>query len=328
MARSIVNKKAEALHRESVVVDAHCDTLTAMLGQNRRLGEFSGGGQSDLPRLKDGGVKLQFFAAFIAPKFKTLAVRRTLELIDLFYRETEENKKAVMPVKNWVEINEALASGKIAALLAIEGGEALEGSIGVLRMLHRLGVRGLTLTWNGRNELGDGVGEEGTGGGLTSFGVAVVEEMNRLGMLVDVSHLSEKGFWDVMSVSGQPVIASHSNCRALCDHPRNVNDEQIRAMAEKGGVMGITFVPDFLGGEKPSVKEVLDHIGHAVSVGGVDCVGLGSDFDGTDNLPAGLEDSARIPAVTSGLMDRGYGDDAIKKILGGNFLRVIGQVLK
>jgi len=325
--RSLKNK-AELLHRESVVVDAHCDTLTAMPEQNRRLGEYCGDGQLDLPRLKTGGIKMQFFAAFVAPEFKTLAARRTLELIDLFHREMEENKKDIQHVKSQSEMMKALNSGKIAALLSVEGGEALEGSIGVLRMLHRLGVRSLTLTWNGRNELGDGVGEERTGGGLTSFGSAVVEEINRLGMLADVSHLSEKGFWDVLKVSGQPVIASHSNCKALCEHPRNLSDEQIRALAKEGGVMGITFVPDFLGGKKPSVKEVLDHIDHAVAIGGVGCVGLGSDFDGTDSIPVGLEDCTRFPAVTRGLIDRGYPDNAIKKILGGNFLRILGQVLK
>lgn len=323
-----MKNKAELLHRESVVVDAHCDTLTAMPEQNRRLGEYSGGGQLDLPRLKTGGIKMQFFAAFVAPEFKTRAARRTLELIDLFHREMEENKKDIQHVKSQAEIMKALHSGKIAALLSVEGGEALEGSIGVLRMLHRLGVRSLTLTWNGRNELGDGVGEERTGGGLTSFGAAVVEEINRLGMLADVSHLSEKGFWDVLKVSRQPVIASHSNCKALCEHPRNLSDEQIRALAKEGGVMGITFVPAFLGGKKPSVKEVLDHIDHAVAVGGVGCVGLGSDFDGTDSIPFELEDCTRFPAVTRGLIDRGYPDKAIKKILGGNFLRILGQVLK
>lgn len=328
MTGGSLKNKAELLHRESVVVDAHCDTLTAMPEQNRRLGAYSGGGQLDLPRLKTGGIKMQFFAAFIAPEFKTLAARRTLELIDLFHREMEENKKDIQHVKSQAEMMKAFNSGKIAALLSVEGGEALEGSIGVLRMLYRLGVRSLTLTWNGRNELGDGVGEERTGGGLTSFGSAVVEEINRLGMLADVSHLSEKGFWDVLKVSGQPVIASHSNCKALCEHPRNLSDEQIRALSKEGGVMGITFVPAFLGGNKPSVKEVLDHIDHAVAIGGVGCVGLGSDFDGTDSIPVGLEDCTRFPAVTRGLIDRGYPDNAIKKILGGNFLRILGQVLK
>lgn len=328
MARQIVNERAEVLHRESIVVDAHCDTLTAMLEQNRRMGEPSGLGQLDLPRLKAGGVKVQFFAAFIAPEFKKTAVRRALDLIDLFYREIDANKQEIQHVKNLPEVEEAIASDKIAALLSVEGGEALEGSTGVLRILYRLGVRSLTLTWNGRNELGEGVGEKETGAGLTPFGVAVVRELNRLGMLVDVSHLSEKGFWDVLRVSGQPVIASHSNCRALCEHPRNLSDEQIRVLAERGGVMGITFVPAFLGGEKPAVKEVLDHIEHAVAIGGVECVGLGSDFDGTGDLPSGLEDCSKYPELTKGLIERGYGENEIKKILGGNFLRVIGQVLK
>ncbi|MCL6634176.1 MAG: dipeptidase [Peptococcaceae bacterium] len=326
----IINReRAAALHRESLVLDAHCDTLTAMPGQNRRLGEWSGLGQLDLPRLKAGGVKVQFFAAFIAPEFKKTALKRALELIDLFYSEMEANPKDAVPVRSPLEIEQAVASGRIAALLSIEGGEALQGSMGVLRMLHRLGVRSLTLTWNGSNELGHGVGPGGEGaGGLTAFGAEVVKEMNRLGMLVDVSHLSEQGFWDVIRISGQPVIASHSNCRALCEHPRNLSDEQIRALAAKGGVMGVTFVPAFLGGARPSVKAVLDHIGHAVAVGGVECVGLGSDFDGTGELPAGLADCTKMPFLTEGLLERGYGDAEIKKILGENFLRVIGQVLK
>lgn len=328
MNTKISRDRAEALHRGSLVVDAHCDTLTAMLHQNRRLREFSGRGHLDLARLKAGGVNMQYFAAFIAPEFKAVAPRRTLELIDVFYREMEDNADVIVPVLNRAEIEKTLASGKIAALLTVEGGEALQGSIGVLRVLYRLGVRGLTLTWNGRNEIGDGTGEERTGGGLTSFGVEVVVEANRLGLLVDVSHLSEKGFWDVLRVSQQPVIASHSNCRALCDHPRNLNDSQVRELAEKKGVMGITFVPSFLGGENPSIKEVLDHIDHAVAVGGLDCVGLGSDFDGTDELAAGLEDCSRFPVITDGLLDRGYSDIAVEKILGGNFLRIIGQVLE
>lgn len=328
MSKETLRPVADALHKGSVVVDAHCDTLTAMPEQKRRLGERSAQGQLDLPRMKEGGINVQFFAAFIAPEFKNIALRRALELVDRFYREMEENKNDVMHVRNCKEIEEALASGRIAALLSIEGGDALEGSMSVFRMLQRLGLRGLTLTWNGRNEIGDGVSEGRTGGGLTSFGVAVVEEANRLGVLVDVSHLSEKGFWDALNVSGQPVIASHSNCRALCDHPRNVSDEQIRALAEKGGVMGITFVPAFLGGKKPSIKEVLDHVDHAVAVGGMECVGLGSDFDGTDHLPGELEDCTRFPAITRGLIERGYSSTDIKKILGGNFLRVLGQVLK
>ncbi|OPY58211.1 MAG: Membrane dipeptidase (Peptidase family M19) [Pelotomaculum sp. PtaU1.Bin035] len=319
---------AKTLHYESIVIDTHCDTLSVMLDGGWHLAGFSGQGQLDLPRLKEGGVDVQFFSAFVAPEYKPVAVRRVMELIDLFYQEMEENSDVILHAKGLADINEALATGKVAAFLSIEGGEALEGSLGVLRVLHRMGVRSITLTWNGRNELGDGVGEESTGGGLTGFGIATVMEMNRLGMLVDVSHLSERGFWDVIKVSRQPVIASHSNCRAICDHPRNLKDEQIKALASNGGVMGIAFVPDFLGGESPSIDDVIAHIDHVIAVAGPDCVGIGSDFDGTDILPAGLDACSSLPAVTSGLLKRGYNGEVIKKILGGNFLRVIGQVIK
>ncbi|MDD4237154.1 MAG: dipeptidase [Desulfotomaculaceae bacterium] len=323
----LLNNRAAELHRQSVVVDAHCDTLTVLLEQNRRLGQLAGHGHLDLPRLKMGGVKVQFFAAFISPEFKYAPLKRVLELIDNFLLEIAENPKDVHHVKNLDDIYQACHTGKVAALLTVEGGECLEGSTGVLRQLYTLGVRGLTLTWNNRNELGNGVKAREING-LTTFGLTVVEELNRLGALIDVSHLSEEGYWDVLQYSRQPVIASHSNCKALCNHPRNLSDEQIRALAENGGVMGITFVPDFLGGEKPSLKEVLNHIDHAVAVGGVDCVGLGSDFDGTEKLALGLEDCSLWPTITGHLIDRGYRDGEVEKIIGGNFLRVIGQVLK
>ncbi|MDD4170193.1 MAG: dipeptidase [Desulfotomaculaceae bacterium] len=318
---------AKTLHYESIVIDTHCDTLTAMTGEGRSLAGPSAKGQLDLFRLERGGVNIQFFSAFIGPEFKLSATHRALELIDLFYREIEENNHVALHAKSSLDIEKALSLGKIAAFLSIEGGEALEGSLGILRLMYQLGVRSITLTWNGRNELGDGVDEEVTGGGLTRFGKDTVVEMNRLGMLVDVSHLSEKGFWDVLNISRQPVIASHTNCRALCDHPRNLNDLQIKALANQGGVMGITFVPDFLG-ENPAVAHVLSQIEHVIAVGGPDCVGIGSDFDGTDNLPAGLEDCSRLPVITRGLLERGYPENIIKKVLGGNFIRVIEQVIK
>ncbi|MDF9407429.1 dipeptidase [Pelotomaculum isophthalicicum JI] len=324
----IINKKAEALHNESIVLDTHCDALTAMLDEGRPLAGCSGLGHIDLPRLKVGKVNVQFFAAFIAPEYKNVATKRALELIDLFHREMENNNDVISHVKSIGEIDQAIMSGKIAAFLSIEGGEALAGSLGVLRVFYRLGVRSITLTWNGRNELGTGVGEDCPEEGLTEFGTAVVEEMNELGLLVDVSHLSEQGFWDVIKTSRQPVIASHSNCRALCDHPRNLTDEQIKALAGHGGVMGVTFVPDFLGGENPSVDDVLDHIEHVIAVGGPDCVGIGSDFDGTEELPAGLVDCSCLPVITAGLLERGYNEFVIKKVLGGNFIRVIRQVIK
>ena len=324
---NLVNCKAVELHRQSMVLDAHCDTLSVLVEQNRRLGQLSGQGHLDLPRLKKGGIKVQFFAAFISPEYKQAPLRRALELIDSFLWEMKENSKDVLHVKNPEEIYQACSSGKVAALLTVEGGECLEGRAGVLQQLYTLGVRGLTLTWNNDNELGNGVNAKKSTG-LTPFGLAIVAELNRLGVLIDISHLSAEGYQDVLKHSSQPVIASHSNCKALCNHPRNLSDEQIRTLAENGGVMGITFVSTFLGGGKPSLKEVLDHIDHAVAVGGIECVGLGSDFDGTEQLAVGLEDCSFCPALTGGLIARGYGDEDIKKIIGGNFLRVIEKVLK
>ncbi|MDA0746481.1 MAG: membrane dipeptidase, partial [bacterium] len=161
-------------------------------------------------------------------------------------------------------------------------------------------------------------------GGLTSFGVGLVEEMNLLGMLVDVSHISEHGFWDVMEVSAKPVIASHSNCKAVCDHPRNLNDKQIKALAENGGSMGVTFVPSFVDAEKPTLQRLLDHVDHAVQLVGADYVGIGSDFDGGGTL---VEDATVFPQITEGLAGRGYTEEDLRKILGGNHLRVLTEAI-
>lgn len=324
---NLLHNRAAVLHMQSMVVDAHCDTLTVLAEQKRHLGQLSDQGHLDLPRLKMGGVKVQFFAAFISPEYKHAPLKRALEMIDIFLLEIAENPKDIQHVKTLNEIYQAYGTGKVAALLTVEGGECLEGSLEVMQKLYELGVRGLTLTWNNRNELGNGVNaREKTG--LTPFGRNVVEKLNSLGVLIDVSHLSEEGYRDVLAQSRQPVIASHSNCKALCNHPRNLSDEQISLLASAGGVIGITFVPAFLGGEKPSLEEVLKHIDHAVAVGGIDCVGLGSDFDGTSRMTLGLEDCSCWPAITAGLINRGYCEEEIKKIIGGNFLRVIGQVLK
>ena len=293
--------------------------------QKRKLAGPSAIGHLDIARMKAGGIKVQIFAVYEEPGRSQGVLRRVLESIDLFYREVSENAEEIAVARNLKEIEFALGKGKIAAILSIEGGEALEGSIGVLRIFYKLGVRCLTVTWNERNELGSGV--FGGNGGLTPFGVKVIEEMNRLGMIIDVSHLNEEGFWEVLSLSKGPVIASHSNCRAVCEHSRNLSDEQIKALAKKGGVMGITFVPEFLRGEQSSLEDVLDHIEHAVNVGGEDCVGIGSDFDGTDHLPSGLRDCRDINRLVIGLLERGYSEVVIEKILGINFLRVIEKVL-
>ena len=318
------------MHQKAIVFDGHCDTILEIMNHKRTLEKKSPTGHLDIPRMKEGGVNVQFFAVFIEDIYKPdRSLKRTLQLIDCFYREMEKNQDEISLVTNYNQINEANSAGKIAAILSVEGGEALEGDLGVLRMLYKLGVRLLTLTWNQRNQIADGIGESRTGSGLTEFGLKVIDEMNNLRMFIDVSHLSETGFWDVIKRSKAPIVASHSNCYALCPHPRNLKDEQIKALADKGGVIGITFVPNFLTQEKrkTTVKDVVTHIDYLVEKAGVDCVGLGSDFDGTGGLPLGLEGVDKITNITEELLTRGYKEREIKKILGGNFLRVFKKVI-
>ena len=322
--------KAKQIHQKAIVFDGHCDTILEIISHKRTLGKRASTGHLDIPRMKEGGVDVQFFAVFIEDIYKPdRSLKRTLQLIDCFYREIENNQDDISLVTNYNQIGEANRAGKIAAILSIEGGEALEGDLGVLRVLYRLGVRLLTLTWNQRNQIADGIGESRTGSGLTEFGLKVIDEMNRLGMLIDVSHLSETGFRDVIKRSKAPIVASHSNCYALCPHLRNLKDEQIKAIADKGGVIGVTFVPNFLTQEKrkTNVKDVVKHIDYLVEKAGIDCVGLGSDFDGTGGLPLGLEGVDKIPNITEDLLNRGYKEKDIKKILGENFLRVFKEVV-
>ncbi|HER25465.1 MAG TPA: membrane dipeptidase [Candidatus Atribacteria bacterium] len=322
--------KAEKIHQKAIVFDGHCDTILEVMNNQRTLGKKWTSGHLDVPRMKEGGIDVQFFAIFIESVYKPdRSVKRALQLIDCFYREVDKNQNDISLVTNYHQIKEVNKAGKIAAILSIEGGEALEGDLGVLRAFHRLGVRLLTLTWNQRNQIADGISESRTGGGLTEFGLNVIDEMNKLKMLIDVSHLSENGFWDVIKNSKMPIVASHSNCYALCPHLRNLKDEQIKVLAENGGVIGITFVPNFLTQEKrrTTLQDVVKHINYLVEKVGIDYVGLGSDFDGTGDLPLGLEGADKIPNLTEELLNQGYKGREIKKILGGNFLRVFKEVV-
>lgn len=318
----------QTLHDRLLVVDTHSDVLMKLVSGERRLADHSQLGHVDLPKLKSGGVKLLFFAAFIESEYKPeRSVKRTLQLIDVFYRELADNQQDLMLVTNSTDLKQAAIQGKIGALLTVEGGEALGGELGVLRMLYRLGVRGLGLTWNQRNALADGVSETVTGGGLTNFGRDVVEEMNRLGMVVDVSHLAEAGFWNVVETSTKPVIASHSNCAAICQHPRNLSDQQIIALSELGGVVGVTFNPSFVHPEQATLERVLEHIVHIIKLTSVDHVCIGSDFDGIDKTPTDLEDVSKLPGITLGLLKRGFSEVEIGKIMGQNVLRALEQVM-
>ena len=334
--REVEEGEALQIHKESIVVDAHCDTILHLADRpfkpdwrKRRLGVRSTAGHIDIPRLIDGGVDCQFFAIFVEAFYRPeRALMRVLELIDFFQRELDENRGLIGLALSYNDIVEASKAGRVASLLSLEGGDAVQGSLAALRILYRLGVRSVSLTHNERNMLADGVSEARAKGGLTSIGVQVVEEMNRLGMILDVSHLSDCSFWDALEVCKAPPIASHSNCRSLCNHPRNLTDEQIKAIADKGGFVGVNFSPSFLVKDgKAAIKDVLNHIEHMVEVAGVDHVGLGSDFDGISSTPEGLEDVTKLPKITLKLLERGYSEGEVRKILGGNLLRIIRQVV-
>lgn len=324
------------LHTEALVVDTHCDTLQCLypgrvdpLTPHRvklGLGKRARVGHVDIPRLVEGGVDCQVFAIGAARViFPPRAVRTALQMIDIFFRECEKNTDRIAPVFSYGDVLKANSEGKLTAMLAVEGGEVVEGDSGVLRMLYRLGIRMFSLVYH-RSELADGASQK-TSGGLTTLGVEIVEELQRLGIIIDVSHLNEAGFWNLVEIVKKPIIASHSSCRALRDHRRNLTDEQIEAMADNGGVVGVNFAPHFIDPVKATVERVVDHIDHIVDLVGLDHVGLGSDFDGIRNTPEGLEDVTCMPNVTKTLVERGYSPSEVKKILGENHLRVFKQVL-
>jgi len=310
------------------IVDGHCDTLTALLEQNRTFVEKSASGQLDLPRMQAGGINVQFFATFIAPRYKDMALKRCLQLIDVFYTQILQDRSIVDLVLNAGDIHRITGTGKIAALLTIEGGEALVGDVALLRTYYRLGVRSVTLTWNGRNELADGVGEGVSAGGLSSFGRLVVQVMNDLGMLIDVAHLAIPGFWDVAKTSNLPFAATHANCRAVCDHPRNLDDTQIEYLAKSGGIIGLTFVPEFVDQHNPSLATFIKHIDHIASRFGTDCIGLGSDFDGMDKVTPGLHDATCGLRLAETLLEHGYSQEQISGMMGENWLKLLDRVLK
>lgn len=311
---------------QAVGIDTHCDTLLRVVGGARHLDHIPEG-HLDLPRLAAGGVDIQFFAAYVGPEFKPhLALRRTLQLINAFWQEAELFPDRIKVILTAKDLDGFPRPGLLGAVLAVEGAEAVE-DLSILHILFRLGVRCLSLTWNQRNLLADGAGEEKANGGLTRLGEEVVRQMDRLGMLVDVSHLAERSFWDVLEVSSQPVIASHSNCRALHDSPRNLSDEQLKALAARGGVVGITLAPGLLGTGEVGLDTVLAHIEHAAGVTGVEHVGIGSDYDGISTTPAGLEGADSRSKIKSALLERGYTPAEVEKIMGGNFLRVMRSVL-
>lgn len=339
------------LHEQSIVIDSHNDSIVAHIRRgntsladehtnnpNLHSGtiaylrgrvppeEDSIGIQLNIPKMREGGIDVAFFAVDVTRAWKN-HLSYALDAFGWFDAEVDANKSDIRIVRKASDIHTAKAEGKLGAVLTIENSEGVERSLNILRSLYLLGIRSIGLTHNPNTWASTGNDEGETGGGLTKFGVQLVKEMNKLGMLVDVSHISERGFWDVLDVTDAPIIASHSNCMTLCNHPRNLTNEQLKAISANGGVVGITFVSGFITVDgwrnKPPFAQLINHIEYAIDIAGLDHVGIGSDFDGGGDL---LKDATLYPKITEGLKERGYSDTAIQKVLGGNILRVFEAV--
>jgi membrane dipeptidase len=361
--------RARKISADAIGVDSHIDTIQGVLINHNDLGQRLTTGHVDLPRLREGGMHAPFFALWVPVYYQGAeAVRRTLDLRDAMQSVLDAHPDQIEMATNAAAIERVVKSHKIAAFLTLEGGHQIDDDLAVLRMYYRMGIRGMTLTHFRNNNWADSSTDKPQHNGLTDFGKQVVREMNRLGMLVDVSHVSDKTFYDAVAVSTKPVILSHSSCRAISDIPRNVTDDMLRAIAKNGGVIGINFgegfinekdagalraaisqlsqMPNLIG--KPlddyaakdfndefaaphpnlfaTIEDVVAHIDHAVKIAGIDHVGIGSDFDGIQGPPNGLENISKMPSLVAALLKHGYTEHDVKNILGENYLRVIRTV--
>jgi len=314
----------------SYIVDGHCDSLINFVNNERTLNDPSKGGHWDIQSAKHTGVALQFLAAFIETKYKpNRSVQRGLQLIEGAHRLIAKNSDRVFLVQEKLDLEQIPDPTRLGILLSVEGGEVLGEDLFMLDVIFKLGVRALGLTWNQRNALAAGVGEADTHLKLSQLGQEVVQRMNKLGMLVDVSHLNEAGFWHVLEISKDPITASHSCAKALCDHPRNLTDQQLRALGRHKGVVGVNFYPRFLKETGVATRDdVVRHICHIAEVAGVETVGLGSDFDGIEETPEGLGQVGDYHYLPDDLIKAGFSILEVKQIMGRNFTRLLSVVLK
>lgn len=313
------------------ICDCHCDTLTELYNKNASL--YENEQHFDIKRQIALGGGLQFCAIYVPTEVFRYqgGLRYTLCLLDKYNQEIKklhENGIDVLQVRTTEDAGNVLKH-KAATLLAIEEGGAIDGSLEALRCLYELGVRAMTLTWSNRNDIADGINEEATGSGLTLFGKQVVSEMNRLGMLVDVSHISTAGFWSVIETSTKPIIATHSNAKSLCSHPRNLNDEQIKALAQNGGLAGITFAGQFLEEDwrNACIESVYKHIDYMLNlIGNDDHIGFGSDFDGISHPPYNIQGVQDYKPLIE-YLSKYYSDETINKITHQNVINLLQKVL-
>jgi membrane dipeptidase len=362
---------AKRIQASVLGVDAHNDTVQRILIENVDIGRRLTDGTVDLPRLREGGMHVPFFALWVPSYYEGAeAVRRTLDLRDAMQRVFDKYPDQIELATGAHDVERIVGEKKIAVVLTAEGGHQIDDDLAVLRMYRRMGILSMTLTHFRNNNWADSSTTPPVHNGLTEFGKQVVREMNAIGMMVDISHVSDKTFYDVLEVTTKPVIASHSSCFVKSAVPRNMKDDMFRALAKNGGVVGVNFGSSFLNStdaealkqriaqantEEPNLtgakldafaaKDILDlgHIhpktggatvedaakciDHIAKVAGIDHVGIGSDFDGINSVPQGLEDVSKMPALTAALLKRGYKEREIRKIMGGNFLRVMREVV-
>lgn len=359
--------EVKKIHQSLLIIDTHND-LPMKAAAGFDISRPNGKGSTDTPRLRAGNVGAVFFAAYVPAKHVktgTSAQHCRRQIKTIVEDIAGKNSSAFRLAHTAAEIEEARKQGKIAALIGIEGGHAIEDSLEKLREFYGLGARYMTLTHSNTSNWADSSGDINRTdvkhhNGLTPFGKQVVQEMNRLGMIVDVSHVADETFWDVLETSKAPVFASHSSCRALTNSARNMTDDMIRALAKKGGVIQINFSCGFLNDRartaqpdsqrqlwtkfdddvdsirnayenelklpRATLADVVAHIDHAVKIAGIDAVGIGSDFDGIACTPVGLEDVSKFPNLTKALLDKGYTVEQLRKIYGENTLRVMRAV--
>lgn len=373
-AADAIADQARKLHFSSIVVDTHDDTTQRFFSKNFDLGKRNPDGHIDIPRMREGGMNAIFFSIWIDGRIMgPPAIQKALDQIDAVHENVRAHSKDLAFCRTATEVREAHKNGKIAALIGVEGGHMIGNDIRIVRVFGDLGVRYMTLSHFYNDEWADSSTDKPAHNGLTDYGKEIVREMNRQGIMVDISHVSDKTFYDALEVSKAPLIASHSSCRALCNHPRDMSDDMIKALAAKDGVIQINYEKSFIDqaykdaydkaaggvvatmneivkkcgddtecvgresqgierqltaeGKLPHVswEDIVAHIDHAVKLVGPDHVGLGSDFDGA-NMPEGMEDCTKLPKITDALLRKGYSESDIRKILGENTLRVMGQV--
>jgi len=363
--------KIRKLHQQAIVWDCHNDLAYRVLYEGLDIGDRLPAGHVDIPRLREGGVDVQVVALFIQNYlYPDRAAGQCFQLLEAMRKAIVMHPDQVELARSGSDVERIVAAGKIAIPLAIEGGHAIEDRLDLLNEFHKLGVSSMTLTHNISHGWADSAGDTPRWNGLNELGRRVVKEMNRIGMVVDLSHVSDKTFFDALETSEDPVICSHSGCRAINPHRRNISDEMLRALAKNGGVIGIVFELGYLSADYekarrelraisrpfferipeiedldlritiehlsqgrdwplenlPTIEDLLDHIDHAVNVAGVDHVGLGADMYPRTPSPVGIRGAHDYPNITAGLSKRGYSEADIKKIMGGNFLRVWKQV--